>query len=57
MRIRRFERRARFGMALLSVVPTYSRGSGGILVIYSMCKLSCGERDCHCEWNRRRGAT
>ena len=30
---RRFGRRARLGMALLSVVPTYSRGSGNIVVI------------------------
>ena len=35
---RRFGRRARLGMALLPVVLTYSRGSGGIVVIqYVYC--------------------
>ena len=31
---RRFGRRARLGMAPLPVVPTYSRGLGGIVVIH-----------------------
>ena len=35
----RFGRRARFGMALVLVVPTYSRGSGSIVVRqYLQCK-------------------
>ena len=38
---RRFGRRARLGMALLPIVPTYSRGLGGIMVIqYVYCSVA-----------------